>query len=93
MDYPALYTLIVIYFCLNVWAFAAFARDKFKAKANTWRTPENTLLFLAALGPFGALAAMQVIRHKTRHIKFLLVPLFAVVHAVLILWLWPWLFR
>jgi uncharacterized membrane protein YsdA (DUF1294 family) len=89
MNSPEFLTLAVIYAGLNVLAFAAFAHDKLKARANTWRTPENTLLLLAALGPFGALAAMQVFRHKTRHVKFYLVPLFALVHVILIVWLWP----
>jgi uncharacterized membrane protein YsdA (DUF1294 family) len=89
MDSSALLTLTIIYVGVNVLAFAAFAQDKFRARANIWRTPENTLLILAALGPFGALAAMQLFRHKTRHAKFYLVPLFALVHAVLIVWLWP----
>jgi uncharacterized membrane protein YsdA (DUF1294 family) len=30
-------------------------------------------------------------RHKTRHVKFFLVPVFAILHVVLILLLWPWL--
>jgi uncharacterized membrane protein YsdA (DUF1294 family) len=89
MDSSALLILAIIYIGVNVLAFTAFAQDKFKARANARRTPENTLLVLAALGPFGALAAMQVFRHKTRHVKFYLVPLFALVHAVLIAWLWP----
>jgi uncharacterized membrane protein YsdA (DUF1294 family) len=89
MDNSLLLILILMYAGLNVLAFAAFTHDKFKARANAWRTSENALLVLAALGPFGALAAMQVFRHKTRHVKFYLVPLFALVHAILIVWLWP----
>ncbi|CVK34609.1 DUF1294 domain-containing protein [Methanoculleus bourgensis] len=42
----------------------------------TWRTPERRLLFLALLGPFGALGAMRAFRHKTRKTKFWLVPIF-----------------
>ncbi|MCK9579573.1 MAG: DUF1294 domain-containing protein [Methanoregula sp.] len=92
MDTTQLLVIGTGYACLNVLAFGAFARDKLKAKASTWRTPETTLLILAALGPFGAVAAMKVFRHKTRQVKFYLVPLFAVLHAVLIIWLWPRIF-
>lgn len=92
MDTTQLLIIGMAYACLNVLAFGAFARDKFKAKTGTWRTPETTLLLLAALGPFGAVTAMKVFRHKTQHIKFSLVPIFAVIHAVLIIWLWPQIF-
>jgi uncharacterized membrane protein YsdA (DUF1294 family) len=64
----------------------SLAHDKFKAKNNTWRTSENRLLFFALLGPFGAYAAMQVFRHKTRKLKFYLVPVCAMLHIALIIW-------
>jgi uncharacterized membrane protein YsdA (DUF1294 family) len=89
MDIPATLILAIIYVGMNILAFFTFAHDKLKARANTWRTPENSLLFLAALGPFGALTAMQVFRHKTRQVKFYIVPLFALLHMVLIIWFWP----
>jgi uncharacterized membrane protein YsdA (DUF1294 family) len=73
--------------CTSLLAFAAFALDKRRAKRNGWRIPENTLLLLALFGPFGALLAMQLFRHKTRHAKFALVYVFALVHAGLFLWL------
>ena len=81
-------SLIILYVCLNLLAFSIFLLDKVRAQKNAWRIPENTLLLLAALGPYGALAAMQLFRHKTRHGKFLLVPFFALLHACLIAWLW-----
>ncbi len=92
MDNSLLLAIGIIYVSLNILAFGAFARDKLKAQTGGWRTPESMLLILAALGPFGALAAMNVFRHKTRHVKFYLVPVFALVHAGLIFWLWPRLF-
>ena len=87
MESPELLILIAIPACLNLLALGAFAYDKHQAKANRWRTPERTLLFLAFLGPFGALAGMLVFRHKTRHTKFLLVPLFVLVQVLLFLYL------
>lgn len=73
---------------LNILVFAVFACDKRKAKANVWRIPENTLLLLAIPGPFGALFAMIVVRHKTRHAKFIFVPIFALLHLLLAVRLW-----
>jgi len=79
--------------CLNLISLGAFGLDKHKAKAKGWRIPERTLLLLALFGPFGALAGMLVFRHKTRHTKFLLVPLFALAQVLLFLYLFTPLFR
>jgi uncharacterized membrane protein YsdA (DUF1294 family) len=90
MDLPFPLMLAIICAGFNVMAFVAFAHDKLKAKANAWRTPENTLLFLALLGPFGALVAMFGFRHKTRHVKFYLVFFFVILHLFILIWLSPW---
>ena len=84
---------IIVVACLNLLVLGAFAYDKYKAKNGRWRTPECTLLILAFLSPFGALAGMMVFRHKTRHTKFLLVPLFAIVQVTLALYLFTPLFH
>ncbi|MDT9013789.1 DUF1294 domain-containing protein [Novosphingobium sp. APW14] len=56
---------------LNLMTFAAFAIDKARAAAATRRTPESTLLLLAALGGTpGAYAARTLFRHKTRKQPF-----------------------
>ena len=47
--------------------------DKIAAKRHAWRIPESTLLLLGALGGAPAmLLTMLLIRHKTRHLKFML---------------------
>lgn len=79
--------VIIVISGANLLSFIAFLVDKVRAKRNGWRIPENTLLLLAAAGPFGALAAMVLFRHKTRHAKFVMVPVFAVIHAGMFLWL------
>jgi len=76
--------LTALYLCVNGIAACAFAWDKCKARKNTWRTSENALLVLAFMGPFGAFCAMMLFRHKTRKIKFYLVPFFLVLHLVVI---------
>ena len=90
MGFSSLLIPVIIYAGLNILAFAAFTLDKLKAKVSMRRSSENSLLLLAALGPFGALTAIIGFRHKTRHGKFFLVPVFAFLHVILILLLWPW---
>ncbi len=81
--------LAAIYVLLNLTAGAVFALDKRRAQKNRWRISETTLLLFAAVGPFGAWCSMQIFRHKTGRIKFWLVPVFLVLHLVLIFWSVP----
>lgn len=47
--------------------------DKLKSVHNGWRIKESTLLILSALGGSVAMyITMQIIRHKTRKLKFML---------------------
>lgn len=81
MKYVIIYLLIT-----NVITFLLYGFDKWKAKRNKWRVPEKTLLMLAAIGgSIGAFAGMQVFRHKTKHIKFVIgVPVIFVFQVVLV---------
>lgn len=91
MDFPDPVTLVVIGASVNLLAFIFFTVDKYQAKIRGWRIPETPLLLLAAIGPFGALMVMMVFRHKTRHAKFFLVPVFALLHLLLVIWFWAWI--
>ena len=65
---------LAAYGLVSVLAFALYWRDKRKALANQWRTPENVLHALEFAGGWpGALLAQQVFRHKTRKVSFQLV--------------------
>jgi uncharacterized membrane protein YsdA (DUF1294 family) len=80
-------TNILIYLAIiNLCAFVAFGIDKLKARRGAWRTPESTLLLLAAIGgSFGSFLGMKVWRHKTQHKKFtILVPLLIAIHIAII---------
>ena len=58
--------------------------DKIAAKINPQgRIPEKTLLFLSAVGGSAVMfLTMLVIRHKTKHVKFMLgIPLIMLVQA------------
>lgn len=52
-------------------SFVLYGVDKAKAKKKAWRIPEKVLLLWGFLcGSVGALAAMQLFRHKTKHFYF-----------------------
>ncbi len=83
------YYEIVIVYIVAISAMAAILTivDKWKAKHNKWRIPENTLMLTGLLG--GALAmyiTMKIIRHKTLHKKFMIgLPLEILLHCILVL--------
>lgn len=80
------YAIIGIYLLvINLVTFLLYAEDKAKARRGKWRIPEATLLLFAAIGgSVGALLAMLVLHHKTKHPKFyILVPLFLVIHIAI----------
>ncbi|HEY8571433.1 DUF1294 domain-containing protein [Phenylobacterium sp.] len=59
--FAALYLVVI-----NVGTYAAFADDKRRAVRGDRRAPERTLLELAVMGgAVGAIAAQQLLRHKT----------------------------
>jgi uncharacterized membrane protein YsdA (DUF1294 family) len=78
---PALLVFLVI---LNFISLLFFGVDKLKSMRGGWRIPELRLLLIAIIGPFGAYAGMLLFKHKTRKVKFLLVPIFLFIHLYLI---------
>jgi uncharacterized membrane protein YsdA (DUF1294 family) len=72
---------------VNGASFLLFRGDKLRAKRDQWRTSEGKLLLTALAGPYGAFWAMRRYRHKTRHAKFFLVPIFLILQTGLILFL------
>lgn len=86
MKYLFPYLLII-----NAAGFVFMLADKVKAKRGSWRIPEATLLTLAALGgSLGAVMGMQLLRHKTKHLKFSLgLPLLLALHIILLILLIP----
>ena len=68
--------LLIFYALLSVLALLLYAGDKKKAKKKRWRIPEKLLLGVGFFGgAVGALLAMQLFRHKTRHWYFWVVNL------------------
>ncbi len=76
--------LILLLTAVNALSLAIFGMDKLSSMRHGWRVAESRLLLLALLGPFGAFAGMLIFRHKTRRVKFLLVPLFLVIQLYLL---------
>lgn len=64
-------------------------KDKRAAVNHKWRVPEATLMLLGFLGGAEAmLLTMKIIRHKTKHLKFMLgLPAEIILHIALILFL------
>lgn len=79
----ALLALAGLYLMVNLAAMLMYAYDKMMARKGDRRISERTLLLMALVGPFGAMAGMRWFRHKTRKLKFKLVPLFALLHALI----------
>lgn len=77
-----LYLLII-----NIFTFCIYGIDKRKAKKGKWRISEAILLLSAfAGGSVGALIAMYLFHHKTKHWKFKLgIPLFLFIHIIIII--------
>ena len=79
--------LIVYLAIISIISIIVCVYDKIAAKvAQRHRTREATLLILSALGGSVAMfLTMQIIRHKTKHLKFMLgIPAIIVVQAALI---------
>ena len=71
---------------INVVALILGAVDKIRARTGKWRVPEGTLLLSAALGgAAGLLLTMLLLRHKTKHKKFILgVPAILLIQVLLL---------
>jgi uncharacterized membrane protein YsdA (DUF1294 family) len=78
--------LQILLIIVNCVALIIFGVDKRQSKKRGWRIPESRLLLAALFGPFGAYAGMLLFRHKTRKIKFLLVPIFLFIQVILIVY-------
>lgn len=85
MKYFLIYLAII-----NALGFALMLIDKHKAKKKRWRIRESTLLWVAALGgSVGSLVGMYTVRHKTKHMQFVIgIPAMFIVQSALLFWFW-----
>lgn len=80
---------------MNALAFITSAFDKYSAKhSGMRRIPEKTLFTLAFLGgSAGLYLSMRMLRHKTKHRKFVIgVPIILIAQILLIVFLLLWRF-
>lgn len=81
-----LISLMIAYLILmSIIGFVMMGIDKQRAIKKKWRIPERTLILIAfAGGGLGAFFGMYVFRHKTKHMKFVvLLPLSAVLYVII----------
>ncbi len=87
--------LILIYLVLiNLVSIIVTISDKHKAKKKKWRVPESTLLLLSAMGGSVSMyVTMLIIRHKTRHPKFMVgIPVIFALQCILIYLIWRYVY-
>lgn len=69
-----MFWIYIVFAVINVVSFIMMGIDKYKAKNHQWRISEGTLLLWALLGGgLGGMIGMQVFRHKTKHMKFIVI--------------------
>jgi len=78
---------------VNLLALALVVRDKRAARSGAWRIKERTLLIISAIGGSVAmLITMRLIRHKTKHAKFMVgIPVIIVLQIAVVLFVCWWL--
>lgn len=87
--------LLLIYLVLiNLVSIIVTIFDKHKAIKHKWRVPESTLLLLSAMGGSVAMyVTMLIIRHKTKHPKFMIgIPVIIVLQFISIFLIWRYIY-
>lgn len=82
--------LLIYFAAISIFAVIITVYDKVRAVRHKWRVKESTLLIVAFLGGGAAmLLTMLIIRHKTRHKKFMIgIPVIILLHicAAYVFW-------
>lgn len=82
--------LFIYLIFINILALIFTVSDKYRAIKHKRRISEFTLMLISALGgSVTMLVTMLVIRHKTRHIKFMLgIPLIILIQLICAFLIW-----
>lgn len=85
-----MYLLFLYLIIINILAVVFTVSDKLRAIKHKRRISEFTLITIAALGGSVAmLITMLIIRHKTRHLKFMLgIPIIILIQLVIVFFVW-----
>ena len=83
------FLLVAWLLLMSVVLFVVMGRDKALSKTRKRRVPEATLFVLALLGgALGGVLGMQIFRHKTQHMKFVVgFPLIALIQWGTAIWM------
>ncbi len=81
---------LIINIIMSIITLLVYAVDKYRAIKNKYRIKENTLLTLSFLfGSIGGLISIYLIRHKSKHLKFIILNwlffLFHILIAILLI--------
>ncbi len=78
------FIIVLLLASVNLLTYVLYRIDKQRAKTHSRRIPEATLLLLSACGgAAGAVCGMYQHRHKTRHLRFVILnPLFLILQLV-----------
>ena len=78
---------------ISILAIIMTVHDKNAAQKGRRRVSERALLIVAALGGSVAMfAIMRIIRHKTKHMKFMVgIPVIIIMQAAAVFFAWRWL--
>ena len=89
MDF-ILYFLLFYLVVINLISIIVTISDKNRSKKNKWRVKEKTLFTLAILGGSVSMyITMRIIRHKTKHLSFMLgIPVIIVLQLLLAYFIW-----
>jgi uncharacterized membrane protein YsdA (DUF1294 family) len=84
---PLLKAFLLFYLVIAVVSVILTVHDKSAARKGAWRVPEATLMGIGFIGgALPMLITMKLIRHKTRHIKFMVgLPLEIILHVAIII--------
>ena len=83
------FLLIAVFVLMSIILFLVMGRDKALSKTRRRRVPEATLFLLALLGgALGGVLGMQIFRHKTQHMSFVIgFPLLALLQWGAVIWM------
>jgi hypothetical protein len=74
---------------INILSFILYGIDKLKAIKKKKRISEKTLILIGILGgSIGSLIGMNLFRHKTKKLKFIIsLPLILIIHIIVVIYL------
>jgi len=77
---------------VSIIAIIMTVHDKSAAQRGSRRVSERALLFVSVIGGSVAmLAIMRIIRHKTKHMKFMVgIPVIIILQIAAVFFVWRW---